>query len=171
MDLRCFLESLILYGVKGIKEYSGRCLQEYYTMTVEQPHKTCVSCSTILDWSLPIWAKQCAKCHKDVSTKRLCRICKIPKLLKTDPVWKDVCGSCYINSGTRACVGCDGTIPAVEPAWKTCCKTCYNDKSKWRGCELCKAVAIQPFAGGHVKLCRVCYKATKKERVPPAVSA
>lgn len=126
--------------------------------------KECATCGTGIDNCGPSWARQCDRCFKDPATKRNCRVCSAPRLLASDPVWKDVCGRCFVASGNRPCVICEGSIPAVEPTWKTVCKNCYSDKSKWRTCDKCDELKIRPSTGWHINLCSECHRAERQQR-------
>lgn len=127
--------------------------------------RICMTCDSTLPENLPLFARQCEACYKNPNTKRKCTKCGESKIPITEPLWKQVCGSCYTSSKLRACKICkQNVIKDVDPEWRIVCSTCYKNKENFRECERCKEKSIKPGVQSYLKYCGPCYIATKKEQ-------
>jgi len=127
--------------------------------------RICMTCDTKLPEDLPLFARQCEACYKNPNTKRKCTKCGESKIPLTEPLWKQVCGSCYTSSKLRECKICkQKSIKEVDPEWRIVCSSCYQNKENFRECANCKEKTIKPGVQSYLKYCGPCYVELKKEQ-------
>lgn len=120
--------------------------------------RLCITCPAEVAPYKEDYVKQCDECYRDISTKRLCSKCALPKILVTDPEWKTTCGTCFKNAEKRRCLSCmEPKIPDYEPTWRNLCGECFKNKDLYRVCSSCNQKAIKPGSAKFLTKCGPCW--------------
>jgi hypothetical protein len=124
----------------------------------------CLTCPAELAVDAFAWAKQCHDCFRDERTKRMCALCKKPRIPCTEPEWKVVCGTCFKDAAMRPCSKCkEYKIKSFDPAWRTMCQQCYQSKEWDRPCTECNERPVKDGLPSYITKCTRCYLKQKNE--------
>lgn len=125
---------------------------------------TCSTCSADLEADQPSWAKQCVDCFRDDTTRRECRVCGKAKIAVSEPEWKQVCGTCFLQAAMKPCIGCKELKIKAFETWRQLCKDCWVDRAKYmRICQVCDDRPLKSSVPDYIKTCTKCFIEMKKK--------